>query len=159
MWALERIPRLERNVGYTPSDPTPPALDDREYRNAPSSFPQPAVPRPSHQGTLAASAYPIEILAAEKVVNDVVGPQEVVIVTDPKSKAARAYDAQGRTFAPGAVSTEVIDESGAVWRLTEDALVRADDASQSLPRLAGNDVFWFGWYAFHPQTKLYTGAK
>ena len=37
----------------------------------------------------AASAYPFETLAEELVVNDVIGPQEAVIISDPKSKAAR----------------------------------------------------------------------
>ena len=105
----------------------------------------------------AASAYPIEILTRELVVNDVVGPQEVVIVADPEAMSARTYDPMGHRFAPGASATQLIDENGAAWRLTEEALVREDDASQTLPRLPGHDSFWFGWYAFHPQTELYTG--
>ncbi len=105
----------------------------------------------------AASAYPIDILAAELVVNDVVGPQEVVIVANPEAMSARTYDPMGHTFEPGTSPTQVIDEMGAAWRLTEEALVREDDASQILPRLPGHDSFWFGWYAFHPQTELYTG--
>ena len=104
----------------------------------------------------AASAYPIEILAEELVVNDVIGPQEVVIVTDPEAKSARAYDPMGHMFTAGSVATEVVDEAGRLWRLTEVQLVRVDDASETLPRLPGHDSFWFGWYAFHPRTKLYT---
>lgn len=109
----------------------------------------------------AAAAYPIDIIVREKDVNDVVGPQQVVIVANDESMAARAYDPMEHTFSPGASPSEVIDEAGAkrsVARVAEDALVLQDDSSITLPRLPGQDAFWFGWYAFHPHTELYSGA-
>lgn len=103
----------------------------------------------------AASAYPIETLAKELVVNDVVGPQEVVIVSDPKSKAARAYDRGGHTFSPTDNPRQVLDENNEPWQLTETDLYKIGDEAQRLERLPSHESFWFGWYAFNPQTKLY----
>ncbi len=107
----------------------------------------------------AAAAYPIDIISREKVVNDVVGPQRVVIVANEESMAARAYDPMDHTFSPGASPSEVIDEGGAKWLVEEDALVLQDDPSITLRRLPGQVAFWFGWYAFHPHTELYAGAN
>ncbi len=106
-----------------------------------------------------AAAYPLEVLAAEMVVNDVVGPQEVVIVTDPESKGTRAFDRGGHVFTPGSSAREVVDERGAMWQVTEDALIRSTGGAERLARLPGHDAFWFGWYAFHPHTELYEGKQ
>jgi hypothetical protein len=37
--------------------------------------------------------------------------------------------------------------------VTEEALVGPDD--QHLPRLNGHLSYWFGWYAFFPNTEVY----
>ncbi|NQW17289.1 MAG: DUF3179 domain-containing protein [Chloroflexi bacterium] len=103
----------------------------------------------------AASAYPIEILSEELVVNDTIGPQEVVIVSEPRSKAARAYDRGGHTFSPADAPRQVLDENGELWALTETDLFKIGDEAQKLRRLPSHESFWFGWYAFNPQTKLY----
>ena len=107
----------------------------------------------------AASAYPIETLAEELVVNDTIGAQEVVIISDPKSKAARAYDRGGHTFTPTADPRQILDEDNNPWQLSETELYNINDASESLERLPSHESFWFGWFAFNPQTKLYQGRR
>jgi hypothetical protein len=106
----------------------------------------------------ASSAYPIDVLQEELVVNDTVGPQSLVIITNPISKAVRAYDRGAHTFKPGSSAAELIDESGLIWRITEIGLEPNRGSESIVERLPGHDAFWFGWFAANPQTKLYSGS-
>ncbi|MCH7734717.1 MAG: DUF3179 domain-containing protein [Chloroflexi bacterium] len=107
----------------------------------------------------ASSAYPIDILQEEPVVNDTVGPQNLVVVTDPDSSAVRAYARGDHSFRLGDAARELVDENGLTWRVDENSLLPAGNAEPSLERLPGNEAFWFGWFAANPQTKLYAGAR
>ena len=49
----------------------------------------------------------------------------------------------------------LIDSDGQEWRLTDEALVNVADPSQTLLRMSSHQVYWFGWFAFHPDTELY----
>ena len=82
----------------------------------------------------AASAYPIETLSVELVVNDTIGPQEVVIVSDPRSKAARAYDRGGHTFTPTANPRQILDDNNEPVQLTETELYTLSHGSKALER-------------------------
>lgn len=115
-------------------------------------------------------AYPIDVLVAEQVTNDALGGVNVVLVTrgdavevTGESQIAgtvtytsgaqvRAYERGAQTFAPGAPGT-VVDENGAVWEITEDALIGPN--GETLPRLGGHLAYWFGWFAFFPNTDVY----
>jgi len=105
----------------------------------------------------ASSAYPIDILQREPVVNDTVGPQNLVIITNPTSMAVRAYERGDHTFKPGVSTTELIDESGVIWQIEETSLMPNGGSDSFLKRLPGHDAFWFGWFAANPRTKLYSG--
>ena len=107
----------------------------------------------------AASAYPIDILRDQAVVNDTVGPQNIVIVTDPESSAVRAYDRGVHLFRLGDTAEELVDENGLAWQVDETGLSPEGNAELPLERLPGHDAFWFGWFAANPQTRLYSGAN
>ncbi|MCO5190994.1 MAG: DUF3179 domain-containing protein [Anaerolineae bacterium] len=117
-------------------------------------------------------AYPIDVVTEEIVVNDTVGETNVVLIapngivettgTSYRSSReaayipgaeVRAYERNEHTFTPGDDSNTVIDESGAVWQVTEDALVGPDSAT--LARVGGHLAYWFGWFAFFPNTLVY----
>lgn len=116
-------------------------------------------------------AYPIETLIAEQVVNDVLGetavvllaPREIVEVegtslrVGPVRYAAgsevRAYERGSHTFSAGAEEGTLQDEGGRPWQVGEEALVGPD--GETLPRLGGHLAYWFGWYAFFPNTQVY----
>jgi hypothetical protein len=66
----------------------------------------------------------------------------------------RAYERGNHTFRPGKSKDELIDERRMVWRVTEDSLISKED--EKLPRLGGHLAYWFGWFAFFPQTKVFT---
>ena len=105
-------------------------------------------------------AYALTTLRDLRVVNDRVGDVEVVIFAPTKSSGVRVYRRQGQRFdlLPDADKSEgfpsvVVDQDGNRWTLTEDGL--ADDSGRSLRRVPANVSFWFGWFAFHPDTGLF----
>ncbi len=121
----------------------------------------------------ARKAYPIDVLADERVVNDTFNDWPIVLVTAqeidtlgygrgvgpvlyPSGGEVRAFDRGDRSFAPGPEDGTVLDASGAEWEVTEDALVGPD--GERLERISGHLAFWFGWYAFFPETEIYGGG-
>ncbi len=107
-----------------------------------------------------AKAYPVERALRERVINDSLGGEPLVLVADPDAGAVRAYRRGGRTFRPGPSAGELVDGDGRRWTLGEEALAPAEPAPgiPPLPRLPGHQSFWLGWYAFFPQAELYGGA-
>ena len=112
----------------------------------------------------AQKAYPVSVLQVERVVNDTLGETNVVVLGSEISQAAKAYERGDQEFsrvegdASTGVPMKLVDKGGQVWDVTEEALVNASDASQTLPRIPTHSSFWFGWYAFYPETELYEGG-
>ncbi len=104
----------------------------------------------------AARAYKRSIVVLEGVINDAVGPQDVVLVAlEGGSGAIRAYDGGGLDF-EATDAGFLRDGAGQQWRILEDSLVNVDDPARSLCRLPSRDTYWFGWQSFYPHTDLYT---
>ncbi|NIT79520.1 MAG: DUF3179 domain-containing protein, partial [Thermoplasmata archaeon] len=59
-----------------------------------------------------------------------------------------------RRFHPGTDADTIIDDAGRSWRVTEEALV--GPTGEQLPRIPGHLAYWFGWFAFFPQTEVYS---
>ncbi len=113
-------------------------------------------------------AYSLRALQSERVVNDAVGGVNVVLVSGSATTlSAAAYERGGEVFAapPGYLASdpndpppqELRDSAGGVWRVREHGLASAGEPSQVLSRIPTHEAYWFGWYAFHPDTELYTG--
>ena len=104
-------------------------------------------------------AYDLDDLAAEPVINDTVGGTNLVVVTDPQESGPRVYLSEGVRLGstPSIQGGEitVTDTEGEVWRVTEEALVRADDPSRTLERLPTIISYWFGWYFSNPSTMVH----
>ncbi len=116
-------------------------------------------------------AYPLETLAAEIVANDTIGETNLVLVaprgivevdgdnqyvgrvTYQAGAEVRAYERGDKKFAPGPDENTLLDDGGMEWQVTEEALLSPD--GESLPRIPGHLAYWFGWYAFFPETLLY----
>jgi hypothetical protein len=116
-------------------------------------------------------AYPIDILAEEQVVNDTVGDTPVVLVATrgivdvsgmslltgqvdyTAGGEVRAYDRGTETFSPGPDADTLLNAAGQPWQVTEEALV--GPGGERAPRISGHLAYWFGWYAFFPQTLVY----
>jgi len=105
-----------------------------------------------------AKAYPLELLFRERIVNDAVGTIPIVLVADPESGAVRAYRRQDHVFAEGPSSRQLVEPAtGERWVVADDFLRPASGAGP-LERFAGHRAYWFGWYAFFPETELYEGC-
>jgi hypothetical protein len=82
------------------------------------------------------------------------GGRDFVVLTD-KSGAHRIYAlASGQRVRNWDGDMAITDGSGAVWTLTESALV---SGGKRLSRLSSHSAFWFGWRAAHPDTELVAG--
>jgi hypothetical protein len=116
-------------------------------------------------------AYPLSLLAEEKVVNDAVGDLPVVLVSGrgfvdvagidyregqvnyEAGGEVRAYARGEEYFFPSPDADEVEDSQGRLWQVTEGALV--SPSGERALRVNGHLAYWFGWFAFFPQTSVY----
>jgi hypothetical protein len=100
-------------------------------------------------------AYPLDVLRDERVLNDTLAGQNLVVVLEDGNYGARAYARDQHSFVPASPDTTTVlqDESGALWQVTEGALIGPQ--GEELPRLPGHMAYWFGWYSFYPQTAIY----
>ena len=110
-------------------------------------------------------AYAVAVLQRERVVNDEISGVPVVIIASAKSSDARAYARDSNFFGLGpegqvaqAVPEVLFDSDGTQWIVTDEALVNSGDQTETLDRIPTYVSFWFGWYAFHPDTELYGGV-
>jgi len=116
-------------------------------------------------------AYPLNDILIEGVVNDDLAGTNIVLVANRGPISVRGenrrvgpvvYDAGGevRAFDRGDErfsATEdpdvVVDSQGREWQVTEEALIGPD--GESAPRVNGHLAYWFGWFAFFPNTLVY----
>jgi hypothetical protein len=122
-------------------------------------------------------AFPVDVLVARRVVNDVIGRSPVVLIATHGTVAVKGQRAAGPadrihvpavTYSAGAEVRAfrgtgqfragpdvdvVFDGSGRPWRVTEDALI--GPGGVRAPRVPGFLAYWFAWYAFFPQTLVY----
>jgi Protein of unknown function (DUF3179) len=103
----------------------------------------------------ARKVYPLAAFDREPIVHDALGGTSVVLLGRSASRTVRAYERGGLVFRAGRGSEELVAEgTGDIWRVTEDALVAAT-SGRRLPRVAGHLAYWFGWFAFHPDTPIH----
>lgn len=100
-------------------------------------------------------AYPLALLEQERVTNDSLGGIDVVLITDATGRTVRAYRREGRRFTRGPDDRTVLDERGARWNVTEEALTSGGTGEERLERVAGHIAYWFGWFGFNPRTLIY----
>jgi hypothetical protein len=104
-------------------------------------------------------AFPLEGFRREPVVNDRVGQTPVVVIGRPETRSGRAYERGSVVFRAGRDPGELRETgTGASWRVEEERLV--DPATgRRLPRVGAHVVYWFGWYAFYPESDVYVPGR
>ena len=112
----------------------------------------------------ATRAYPLQIFQRAPVINDSLGGENLVVVSDDAG-GARAYQRGNDQFSidntgddnagDQAVLDFLITQAGVRWRVAEEALVQVDNPSTRLARLPSHNAYWFGWYAFYPDSDVY----
>ncbi len=98
-------------------------------------------------------AWPLTAFEDATVINDSVGPLDVVLIGDAATRTVRAYGADDRDFAAVADQPDRVIADGETWKVEEDALV--GPRGQRLERLAGHIAYWFAWRGFKPEAPLY----
>jgi hypothetical protein len=106
-------------------------------------------------------AYPLDLLGRERIVNDRLGSEAVLIVYVPESDTVTVFTRTlGRrtlTFDRRATSRELVDaETGSRWNAYGECLDGELRGSQ-LNTLIGVRQFWWSWAAFYPGTDIYKG--
>ena len=104
-------------------------------------------------GTPRPLAIDVDLLRDNRVFQTEHAGQRLVVVTT-RHGANRVFDAGDGRFTGLRGDGLVVDDTGAGWRVTEDALVPEGGTGQPRPRVAAQRAFWFGWYAQFPDTTL-----
>jgi len=92
-----------------------------------------------------AKAWPLDLFAGGKVINDTLGDTPVVLIGDAESRTVRAYARGERRFAPGD-GADGLRAASERWRVEEAYLLGPDGTR--LPRLPGHIAYWFAWENF-----------
>ena len=152
---------LDIDTGYT-RDYTPGRPYGRYYASPDTMFP--VSPRDSRLNAKdvvfvlrlpsAAKVYPLAAFAGEALVHDRVAGVDVLVMGQVSTRTVRAYRAEGLRFRAGPDGGTVVDGRGEAWAVEETALV-SRATGRRLARLAGHLAYWFGWFAFHPDTPVY----
>lgn len=91
-----------------------------------------------------------DYLAKNPVYHDKIGDSRIVILTD-SSGGNRVYEAGEIEFSSWDQNQTAVDSNGQKWTVTEASLVSGE---KKLQRAPAHRVFWFGWFAQFPETRL-----
>ena len=98
-------------------------------------------------------AYPLRAFPGNHVINDSLGGKRIVILSEGDDLSVRAYE-RGAVIFETREGSAALDSQGRTWEVKEEYLEQAGTGSR-LSRLPGHLAYWFGWYAFFPETKIY----
>jgi hypothetical protein len=103
------------------------------------------------------------VLTKERIVNDRLGSEAVLVIYRPESDTVTAFSRQlnGRalTFEPRAQSGDLVDvETRSRWNPYGECLEGKLRGSR-LNALIGVRQFWWSWAAFFPGTDVYAGKS
>ncbi|MEM8789863.1 MAG: DUF3179 domain-containing protein, partial [Pseudomonadota bacterium] len=102
----------------------------------------------------AAKAWPLEVFAGGRVINDAIGDTKLVLIGDAASRSVRAYERGALRLSrkDGALQSQ----DGTTWTETEEALTAPD--GRRLARVAGHIAYWFAWDGYlGARSELYQG--
>jgi hypothetical protein len=113
-----------------------------------------------------ARAFPYERVIAEKLVQDRIGSQPVILLVGPDGVSVRAF----RENVPGAADAgtpleffrtpdgAMIDSAtGSRWNF-KGCAVDGKSKGECLERVEAIKDYWFDWRHYHPATTVYTGS-
>ncbi|WP_299704858.1 DUF3179 domain-containing protein [uncultured Tateyamaria sp.] len=89
----------------------------------------------------AARGWPLNAFEGQPIINDGIADTPLLLIGDVGKRSVRAYERGDRTFSQ--TDGKIADQSGAAWRVTEDALFGPDGTR--LERIAGHISYWFAW--------------
>ncbi|WP_299749423.1 DUF3179 domain-containing protein [uncultured Tateyamaria sp.] len=89
----------------------------------------------------AARGWPLNAFEGQPIINDGIADTPLLLIGDIGKRSVRAYERGDKTFSQ--TDGKIADQSGAAWRVTEDALFGPDGTR--LERIAGHISYWFAW--------------
>lgn len=101
-----------------------------------------------------ARAWKISDLQKNPILNDHLGDRPVLLLTNPKSGGVRMYERPEDERFVAVDEGSVVAESGARFRISEEALTSEEGAR--LIRLTGHEAFWFAWADAQPSTSVWS---
>ena len=101
-------------------------------------------------------AWPLKLFEGGKVINDTAGILDLVLIGDAATRTVRAYRREGLDFTKSERTDQVL-QGGALWSVTEDALVGPN--GKTLPRLPGHIAYAFAWNGYFGKQGELAGAK
>jgi hypothetical protein len=108
----------------------------------------------------AARAFPYDAIVAEKLVQDHVGAEPVILVVAPDGASVRVFHAPAgvefyRVDAKDALSPVMLDStSGSKWDF-QGCAVEGASKGKCLERVEAIQDYWFDWRHYHPETTVY----
>ncbi len=113
-------------------------------------------------GTTVQKAYPLRLLTSTPVLNDTVEGRSLVVVYDPETGAASAFDGavdgESLTFSQAKDPLLMEDlQTGTVWIKASGDAVSGALSGRRLEQIQTLTSFWFAWTDHHPGTLLHTG--
>jgi len=109
-------------------------------------------------------AFPLSVLQQERVINQEIGGQPVLVVPQPSSDTTTAFisSVKGTRLkfrAANGDATELIDEqTKSRWNPYGDCISGTFKGSR-LTSLILEPEYWFAWSEFHPDTKIYAATE
>jgi hypothetical protein len=112
-----------------------------------------------------ARAYPYAVLAEERVINDVIDGQPVVIWFDPRTESGAAFErtveGMALEFLPDSAETAIMRDAQtfSMWSgLTGESQQGSYTGSRLAP-LVATPAFEFGWYGYFPHSDTYVQTE
>ena len=103
-------------------------------------------------------AWPLEAFAGGAVINDAIGPRELVLIGDEATRTVRAYERRGRVFEAVDGDSDALTAADGTWRVGEDELTGPDGTR--LPRVPGHVAYWFAWNGYlGAESELYVAHR
>ena len=105
-----------------------------------------------------AKAWPLEAFAGSAVINDAIGPRELVLIGDEATRTVRAYERRGQVFEAVDGDSDALIAADGTWQVGEEELSGPDGTR--LPRVPGHVAYWFAWDGYlGAESELYVAHR
>jgi hypothetical protein len=106
-----------------------------------------------------ARAFPYELVLREKLVQDRVGSEALILLVGPDGQSVRAFraDVPGEDFFRTPEGSMMDSATGSRWNF-KGCAVDGEAKGTCLERIEAIKDFWFDWRNYHPDTSVYTGS-
>ncbi len=103
-------------------------------------------------------AWPLAAFAGGAVINDAIGPRELVLIGAQETRTVRAYERRGQVFEPSPTADGGLQSTEGRWQIAEEVLT--GPGGERLPRVPGHIAYWFAWNGYlGAESELYSAQR